>query len=276
MTIVPNSSEEKGNTQIPFPAPKPKQSPVRKNHFFTYFYEDSSSLPLIVAELKKFAFKGKVQTECCPTTNKRHLQGMIWCKQKHRDTEFKTLKGAHFECLKDVDDVANYCNKEETHDGIFRVSWGFPEPTFVEEIEVLYDWEKEIINLINSPPDKRSIHWYWEPQGCAGKTTFQKYIFTHYDNTVVLSGKACDMKNGIVTYYNTNKSLPKIILINIPRCAMGFVSYRGLEEIKDMFFYSGKYEGGMICGKPPHMMIFANEPPDTTQMSHDRFVVTRI
>jgi len=276
MPIVPDSSEGKGNTQFPSPAPKQKQSTVRKNHFFTYFYEDSSVLPLIVAELKRFAYKGKVQSEISPSTNRKHLQGMIWCKTKHRDSEFKTLKGAHFETLKDVDDVANYCNKEETHDGVFRACWGFPEPAFVEEIETLYDWEQEIIAILNSDPDKRSLYWYWEPDGCKGKTTFQKYIFTHYANAVVLSGKAADMKNGIVTYQDTNKCLPKIVLINIPRSSLDFVSYSGLEEIKDMFFYSGKYEGGMICGKSPHVLIFANEEPDYTKMSGDRFKVTRI
>jgi len=84
------------------------------------------------------------------------------------------------------------------------------------------------------------------------------------------------MKNGIVTYNDTNKCLPKIVLINVPRSSLDFVSYTGLEEIKDMFFYSGKYEGGMVCGASPHVIIFANEEPDYNKMSSDRFKVRRI
>jgi len=276
MSIVPDSSGDKGNTHFLIPRVNPKQSPVRKNHFFTFFYEDSSVLPLIVAELKRSAYKGKVQSEVSPTTNRKHLQGMIWCKVKCRDSSFKSLKGAHFETLKDVDDVSNYCNKEETHDGLFRVAWGFPEPAYIEDIPSLYDWEQEICALIQGQPDKRSIYWYWEENGCAGKTTFQKYLFTHYEGVVVLSGKAADMKNGIITYNEINKRLPKIVLINIPRCAADFVSYTGLEEIKDMFFYSGKYEGGMVCGASPFLLIFANEEPAYDKMSKDRFIVKHL
>lgn len=278
MPIVPDSSGEGGNTQTPSLRKKPTQSPIRKNHFFTFFYQDSSVVPIIIDELKKFAYKGKVQTEVSPSTGRPHLQGMIWCKQKHRDTEFKTLKGAHFETLKDTDDVSNYCNKEETHDGVYRVAWGFPEPKYIESIpaDKLYDWEIDIITRLTTEPDKRSIYWYWEPDGCAGKTTFQKYLFSNYNGVVVLSGKATDMKNGIVNYQQENKTLPKIVLINIPRSSLDFVSYTGLEEIKDMFFFSGKYEGGMVCGACPHVFIFANEEPDKDKMSSDRFKVHRI
>jgi len=278
MKIVPDSSGEGVILKNPSPVKKTTQSPVRKNHFFTFFYKDSSEIPIIIAELKNFAYKGKVQTEVSPTTNKAHLQGSIWCKLKHRDTEFKTLKGAHFETLKDVDDVSNYCNKDETHDGIYRVSWGFPEPKYVESIpaDKLYEWELDIITKLKTEPDKRSLYWYWEANGCAGKTTFQKYLFSNYEGVVVLSGKSSDMKNGIVNFQTINKTLPKIVLINIPKSNVGYVSYTGLEEIKDMFFFSGKYEGGMVCGACPHVFIFANERPDTTKMSSDRFKIYRI
>jgi hypothetical protein len=274
--IVPNSSEEGVILDNPSSGKKPQQSPVRKNHFFTYFLKNSSEIPIIVEELKRFAYKGKLQTEISPTTGRQHIQGSIWCKTKHRDTEFKSLKGGHFETLKDVDDVSNYCNKDETHDGVYRVCWGFPDPKYIEEISSLYDWEVAIVQLLTTKPDKRSIYWYWEPDGCKGKTTWQKYIFTHYEDVVVLSGKNADMKNGIVNYYNTNSRLPKIVLINIPRSSKEYVSYTGLEEIKDMFFFSGKYEGGMVCGESPHLLVFSNDEPEYALMSSDRFIVTHI
>lgn len=277
MQIAPNSSGE-GVILNPLPlASKPKQGPERKNHFFTYYYKDSSEFNGIVDELKRHGYKAKIQSEICPTTKRGHLQGMVWCKNKCRDTKFKTLKGAHFERLKDEDDTANYCNKEETHDGVFRISWGFMEPKYVEEIEELYDWELEIIDILNGVPDKRTIYWFYEPDGCRGKTTFQKYLFTHMDKCVVLSGKADDMKNGIVQYMDLNNgALPKIVLINIPKVNGGHVSYCGLEQVKDMFFFSGKYKGGMVCGACPHLLIFSNEEPDYEKMSNDRWVVKHI
>jgi len=277
--MVPDGSSGEGNTQSPSPHNSKDRIAPRKNHFFTFFLKDShgsKELDDIIVELKSFAYKGKVQSEICPTTNRRHLQGMVWCKNKHRDTEFKLLKGGHFKTLKDVENRVDYCGKERTWDGVFRASWGFPEEKFIQKIDVFYDWQNEIIKLISGNSDDRSIHWFWEPNGCTGKTTFQKYIFTHFENVVVLSGKACDMKNGIVSYQKESGSLPKIVLVNIPRASLEFVSYTGLEEIKDMFFYSGKYEGGMVCGKPPFLLVFANEEPVYEKMSSDRFIVTKI
>ena len=277
MSIVPDSSGEGGNTHSLLPSLIKRQSPIRKNHFFTYYYKDSSEFPAIEAELKAFAYKGKLQTEICPKTDRKHLQGMVWCKSKCRDTSFKTLKGGHFEKIADEEDVANYCHKDESHDNLWRCGWGLPEPKYVVKIETLYEWEMEIVELLKGEPDGRSIHWYWEPHGCAGKTTFQKYVYTNFNRVVVLSGKCADMKNAIVTYEKENKYLPKIIMINIPRAqGIDMISYKGIEEIKDMFFYSGKYEGGMVCGASPFVIIFANEEPIGDKMSVDRFKITRI
>lgn len=237
--IAPDSSGE-GVILHPLPlASKTKQGPERKNHFFTYYYKNSSEFNGIVEELKRHAYKGKVQSEICPTTGRGHLQGMVWCKNKCRDTKFKTLKGAHFEKLRDEDDTANYCNKTETHDGIFRTSWGFPAPKYVEEIDELYDWEIEILAMLEQEPHKRHLYWYWEPNGCAGKTTFQKYVHSRRDDCIVLSGKAHDMKHAIAQYKQTNGRVPRVVLINIPKSSSAFVSYTGLEEIKDMFFLAG-------------------------------------
>lgn len=277
--IVPDSSEKFRNSSgeevilnNSSPMKIVKQSPVRKNHFFTYFYKSIDEIVPIVTELKTKAFKGKVQTELTKE-GRPHLQGMIWCKTKCRDTCFKLLKGAHFERLKNEDDTANYCNKDESHDGIYRTCWGFPKPKYVEELDILFDWEKEIIDIINSPTNRRDIHWYWEPDGCRGKTTFQKYVITHFDRVLMLSGSGHNMKNGIVQYKNKQGDVPRIILINIPRDDLSNVSYTGLEEVKDMVFYSGKYEGDMICEPCPHVIIFANEPPDkNNRISKDKII----
>jgi hypothetical protein len=279
--IVPDSSGEEVILDNSSSGKKLTQSPIRKNHFFTFFLKDSSEIPNIIEELKRFAYKGKVQTEVSPTTGKQHLQGSIWCKLKHRDTEFKTLKGAHFETLKDVDDVSNYCNKDETHDGIYRVAWGFPEPKYIESIpdEKLYDWELEILTILRNPIDQRKIYWYWSKDGCAGKTTFQKYLESNSiegHRYMPLEGEKGDMKNGIIEYKLATGLLPTCVLINIPKVSKGGVSYAGIEVIKDMYFFSGKYKGGVINGARPHIFVFANDPPCLSKMTSGRFVVREI
>jgi len=146
---------------------------------------------------------------------------------------------------------------------------------YVCNLDVLYPWEQEILDLVDGPANDRTIHWYWEPKGCAGKTTFQKYLFTHRKNVCILSGKSCDMKNGVVEFIKKTGETPDIVLINIPR-SVDHVSYEGIESIKDMFFFSGKYEGGMVCGPSPHVIIFANSRPPMENLSEDRWNIVDI
>ena len=85
------------------------------------------------------------------------------------------------------------------------------------------------------------------------------------------------MKNGILEYEEKNHALPKIVLINIPRCQdTDHISWQGIEEIKDMFFFSPKYHGGQVCHANPHLFIFSNEEPPLWKMSEDRWVVHEI
>lgn len=280
--IVPHSSGEEGNTLQLLPTlkkeneDKPKQIPARRNHFFTFFYDKTIAnkeyFRSIMLDLKVFAQKGQMQTEICPTTGRPHLQGMIWCKDKVRDTAFKKLRGANFRNLKDILNEAEYCIKSETHDGLFRCSWGFPQERYVQHIANLYDWEIEILALLETEPVDRIIHWYWESDGCKGKTTFQKYIFTHFDGVCIIDGKGADMKNAIVTHHAKTKELPTIILIDIPKNDSINLCYTGLEQVKNMFFHSGKYEGGQVCGRCPHVLIFSNEEVNYSAMTNNRFV----
>jgi len=49
-----------------------------------------------------------------------------------------------------------------------------------------------------------------------------------------------------------------------------------LESIKNGLFFSGKYESTQVVMNSPHLIIFANEPPDKSKMSADRWHIVRI
>ena len=51
-----------------------------------------------------------------------------------------------------------------------------------------------------------------------------------------------------------------------------------MEEVKGGIFCSTKYECGMHMQNPPHVLVFANFPPDMNDrdMSSDRFVVQNV
>lgn len=269
--IVPNSSEDGGNTQTPSSKKKTTQAPLRKNHFFTFNNYDDKIVPALIKTLQRFAYKGKVQSEV-GANGTRHLQGMIWCKEKHRDTEFKLPKEIHWEALKDEDNTRDYCAKDDTHDGKHRYEWGFPKP--IKIIEKLRPWQKEIEKICLNPPDDRKIYWYWESKGGIGKTAFIKYMVVKHKVTFASSGKYADLINLV---FNSNMDQVECILFNIPRANRGNISYAALEAIKDGLICNTKYETGSKVFNPPNMIIFANYPPDEPEeMSADRWSIIQL
>lgn len=213
--------------------------------------------------------------EVAPTTGTPHIQGYMEFKTKARPMGLLP-KQVSWRCARGkMSHNYNYCSK----DGDF-ISWGSVQyvPPYSINIK-LRPWQIKIYNILLTEPNDRDMYWFWEHNGCAGKTTFQKWIYLNPNmkDVVVLSGKATDMKNGVIEYEEKHKTLPKIVLINIPRCQdTDHVSWQGIEEIKDMFFFSPKYHGGQVCGPNPHVIIFSNEPAPTWKMSPDRWHVYEI
>lgn len=266
-----NSSRGEGMQDSPC-----KQGSAAKRWTLRWSNYPSGWKELIVPEFQDHGCVGYViGEEICPSTGTPHLQGYCEFKIKLRWSVFKSLpKGIEWQSARgNRKQNQDYCSKEEKF-----ISWGVCEiiPKYAIKIE-LYDWQRGICKILEEDADDRTIHWFWEEVGCKGKTTFQKWIYLNYDNVVVLSGKGSDMKNGIVMYEEENKVLPSIVLINIPRCQdTDHVSWQGIEEIKDMFFYSPKYKGGMVCGKNPHVLIFSNQEPPEFKLSSDRWNIIHI
>lgn len=205
-----------------------------------------------------------------------HIQGWVEFPKKNRWTALKLPKQIHWEVARGSDaDNYKYCTK----DGDFvTYGTGTTAKPYVYMLEMdLSPWQQRLVNILIEPINRRKVYWVWEPMGKAGKTTLQKWFICRNKNTIVLSGKAADMKNCVLQYLTLNKRPPRTVMINIPRSLENkYVSYTGLEEIKDMLFYSGKYEGGMVNEEPPHMVIFANTRPDTFELSGDRWNIIRI
>jgi len=270
-----NSSREIGNT---------RQSPPAKHWCFTlnnYTKEDISRILQVSEEIvPRFVFQEEVGEEGEREGNvgTPHLQGYLCFDKKRRPirlfTEFLGHNRTHWSKTRNINASIQYCQKQKTRRGetFYR---GIRKPYTINI--TLREWQIEIDKLLLDEPDDRTIEWIWEPDGCMGKTTFAKWLYLkHKGDIMVLSGKAADMKNAIIKFFGDYDKPPRIVLINIPRASLGFISYTGIEEIKDMLFYSGKYEGGMMCEQNPHVVCFANAEPDYTDMSRDRWNVRRI
>ena len=217
--------------------------------------------------------------ELCPETGTPHIQG--WTEFKKKNRPLSLLKDwPHARWAKAKGSAAHnwdYCTKDDTN--VIHYGTGTAAQPYMVDCPP-HKWCYKLKEVVAGPKSNRDIYWVWEPMGRAGKTTWQKHMITHNKDMriIMLSGKASDMKNAIIQYKEKNGQLPECVFVNVPRSVdEKFLSYQGLEEIKDMLFYSGKYEGGMVCGQCPHLMIFANyQPESTSNFSKDRWVVIRI
>lgn len=208
--------------------------------------------------------------------NTPHIEGYLWFNKK---TEFQSIQKLYKwddlrkSSKKLVSAGLEYCQKE----GNRILEHGLPKKLKTLACENnLFSWQKVIVDIVSKDPDDRTIYWFYERNGGVGKTTFCKYLVRFY-NAIVLGGKSCDMKNGIIEYQKTNLTTPELIIVNIPRSFdSNYLSYTGIEECKDMLFYSGKYEGGMVDGNPPHLIVFSNKFPDIKKISKDRWKIYNI
>lgn len=269
-TIAPDSS---GGEVILNPLPpskQPKQTPSRKNHFFTWNNYPEEAVAPLIETLKRFAYKGKVQSEVgkCGTP---HLQGMIWCHKKHRDTEFKLPKEIHWELLKDIDDAREYCSKAETWDGKYRFEWGFPKP--LKLITPSKPWQLKILELIDTEPHDRLVYWFWSDEGGIGKSQFAKYCVAKKNCLFFEEGKKADIMHLI---FEAPEDRLGCMIIDVPRDNGNHISYKAIESIKNGMIYSPKYEGGYKLFNSPHIIIFANVPPQEERLSADRWVIENI
>ena len=258
---------------------------------FTFSWADAPPgwEPLLEESFGAVPAKGWIAapSQPCPQTQKSCLQGFVSFTKKVRKTALKMPSGMILEispaATKDVTKsfsgkhsiAKGCCLQDALPDSAELPANGLP-PSVCPNI-VLRPWQEEIVGILHKDPDDRVIHWIWEPLGCTGKTTFQKWLFHQFTGTVVLSGKAVDMKHNVTQYAAKNHKLPRIILINVPRSQdTDCLSWQGIEEIKDMFFFSPKYEGGMVCGAAPHVVIFSNQAPPMEKLSKDRWQVHRL
>lgn len=138
-------------------------------------------------------------------------------------------------------------------------------------------WQRKLRDAFICRADFRDILWVYEPKGNTGKSYFAKYMH-YFHGAIITGGKSSDMKHAIARWKEITGAYPVIILIDLARSDdISKTGYRTIEEMKNSFFFSGKYESGMVASKrPPHFCVFANVPPKREYMSQDRWTVYRL
>lgn len=253
---------------------KPKQPNQLMHWCFTwnnYPVEAIERLETLLPDIcKSFCFQEEVGDE----TGTPHLQGVISLKKAMRWTEFSPCSAIHWEKCVSVPASYKYCSKPETRkSGTKPHCLNYSVPKELKLITPSKPWQIEILELLKTEPDDRTVHWYWSQAGGIGKSSFAKYLVIKENCLFFEEGKKADIMNLIFTA--PDDRLEKIV-IDIPRDNGNAVSYKSIESIKNGLIYSSKYEGGYKYFNSPHIIVFANKPPDEARLSADRWHIVNI
>ncbi len=256
------SSKEGGNTKTPS---IPQISPAIRWCFTlnNYSKEEHSSI-VSVFDTKARLFVIGDEIGKCGTP---HLQGYVEFKTKCRPFNLFAFNRIHWEkAIKSKEENISYCSKQKVLD-----SKGLPKP--IKIIENLYSWQKSIEDIILTEPDDRKVYWFWENKGNVGKSAFIKYCCVKHKVAFCCGGKYSDIMNLI---FNTDMDKCNCVMFDIPRCNNGHISYSSIESIKNGLICNTKYETGYKVFNSPHIIVFANEPPDDGMLSEDRWVISEL
>lgn len=264
------------------PKKKPKQSNTEKKPqgtqlkwwFMTWNNYPENGAEIIETLLGPLAKKYLFQEEVGDKNGVPHLQGNFQLYKKMRWSEFRLPNTIHWEKTDNIKAAFKYCGKEFTRTGK-QYSKGMPKTIrFDFTVDTLHPWQKTIYDMISVEcMDNRTINWYWERDGDIGKSQFVKFCCHNLNAIALTYGKASDLMNMI---FNADMDATNIIFIDIPRVGGNRVSYTALENIKNGMCVNTKFETGMKIFNAPHVVIFANEPPDMTFLSADRWNIVEL
>lgn len=194
-----------------------------------------------------------------------HYQGCFSLHQKHRMSETKNIIGwncVHLEKPENWYALKNYCRKEATRvDGPWSHETNWIDTIDIDDFE---EWMKEVYCGLHQPVHPRHIYWYWEPDGNVGKSDFVKWCVVHLGATFVDGGSGKDIAHSLPDH-------PKIILFDFPREMEERIPYGAIERCKNGNVFSPKYESRAKTYNRPHIVCFANFPPEESVMSKDKF-----
>ncbi len=266
-----NGSLSSAGSSLEDPRPRKKRMLNRKSKywFLTWnsFPVDWKSHFLALRNLQKYC----VQVE---TAEVEHLQGVLVFDRKLSFSELHdACPGCHWEVCRDLKACVKYCSKFKTRTGEQWIK-GFKTPLVVRdplEGKELYEFQKDIIHILGNEPDERTIYWFWSNKGNIGKSSLCKHLCLKY-GAISLGGKVSDAMYAVAKMVEAGKP-PKVIIFDVARSEAKYLKYVSLELLKNGCFFSGKYESGQVLMNPPHIIVFANEKPDQSKLSADRWEI---
>lgn len=247
--------------------------PRKKYARWDFTYNNYTRESIESLKLKLRDYKYAFQEEIAPTTGTPHLQGYIdFGKRVYKSYCIKICDKASFRPERNHEALLKYVSDMKKRSGNYYTNLE-DEKIFISPLhyDMLYPWQKEIEDLINTEPHDRHIYWYWEPTGNVGKTEFIKYLLTKYSKCEF--SRACKSAD-ILTVASVSKS---VYLFDFARSQDGFAPWNAIEQLKDGLISDSKLKkkSNNIIIPRPHIICFANWEPNV-QLSEDKLVIKQI
>lgn len=124
-------------------------------------------------------------------------------------------------------------------------------------------WQKDLVEELLEEPNDRTIIWYCDVFGNTGKTWFSKLCIGKLNCIRFENGRSVDIKYAY--------SGQRVVIFDLTRTQQDHFNYEVLETIKNGVMFSSKYDSRMKVFTAPHVVVFANWPPDNGKLSNDRW-----
>lgn len=212
------------------------------------------------------------------------LQAATYCKKDNNFTEIGEVpvEPGH---RSDIDSFVAWCRERTSVPPAHEVIRAFPALAVSRGIDrlmpiveahvnwaplvtgqpVLRGWQDELFGKLEEPASDRTIDFYVDNDGGAGKTFFCQYCLDRLPKTQYLTvGKAGDLAHMI-------DESNRVFLFDAARSQMEFLQYQVLEMLKNRLVFSPKYASRMKrLAVVPHVIVFCNEHPNESKLSADR------
>lgn len=144
-------------------------------------------------------------------------------------------------------------------------------PQKVMEDHELREWQQSLKTLLDGEPDDRTVNFVVDETGNSGKTWFAHWYARKTENVqVLLPGKKADMAYAL-------DSTIRVLFVDAPRSKQGeFIQYDFLEEVKNGYVFSNKYESRVKTLSKLHVVVLMNECPDMAKLSEDRYNIINV
>ena len=135
-----------------------------------------------------------------------------------------------------------------------------------EKNNTLFEHQKQAINMLMQQDD-RKILWIVDVKGSSGKSILAKYLSAKYN-----AFRASNVKASNIAFAYKGQS---IIVFDLARkIDPKRIDYATIEDLKNGFIFSGKYESCEKYFKNPKIIIFSNDLP-AIEMKQNKLTLTK-